>query len=73
MLSNKQNHFPLKSRNKIRKWCEPQTYLDKINNTKGLKELLGAPFLLRMFIAILPELNAEKLTLIDIYKSFITY
>jgi len=55
------------------KWWDPKTYMDRIDNTTGLKELIGAPFLLRMFVAILPNLRSEQITVLDIYRQFVAY
>ena len=55
------------------KWWDQKTYMDRINNTPGLKELIGAPFLLRMFVAILPNLRSEKITVLALYRDFVAY
>jgi len=55
------------------KWWDPATYMDKINGTPGLKELIGAPFLLRMFVAVMPSLRSEQITVLDIYRQFVAY
>ena len=36
------------------KWTTPEPYLGVINSSKNMKELLGAPFLLKMFVEALP-------------------
>ena len=36
------------------KWASPETYLEIINSSNNMKELLGAPFLLKMFVEALP-------------------
>ena len=41
------------------KWSKPETYLEKINSISGLKELIKTPFLLKMFVTILPSLNKD--------------
>ena len=55
------------------KWEDPKTYMDRINNTPGLKDLIGAPFLLRMFVSILPNLKADNITVLDLYQEFVAY
>ena len=53
------------------KWASPEPYLEKINSSKNMKELLGAPFLLKMFVEALPLLGGDSnFGVLDIYDKF---
>ena len=42
-----------------------------INSSKNMKELLGAPFLLKMFVEALPLVKDDKnIGILDIYENF---
>ena len=46
--------------------------MEIINKSKNIRELLGTPFLLCMFVAVLPfmkQLNLD-IKILDIYKKF---
>ena len=53
------------------KWVSPKPYLKIINSSQNMRELLGAPFLLKMFVEALPLVKDEKnIGILDIYEKF---
>ena len=53
------------------KWTKPEPYLRVINSSISMKELLGAPFLLKMFVEALPLVKDDKsFGILDIYEKF---
>ena len=45
--------------------------MEIINSSKNMKELLGAPFLLKMFVEALPLVKDNKnIGVLDIYEKF---
>ena len=53
------------------KWATPEPYLEKINSSKTIKELLGSPFLLKMFVEALPLMKGDfDFGVLDIYEKF---
>ena len=52
-------------------WYQPDIYINRIKQSKHLQELLGSPFLLKMFVETLPLINEQKnLGTLDIYDKF---
>ena len=53
------------------KWSSSEAYLEIINSSQNTKELLSAPFLLKMFVEAIPLINEKsKIEILDIYEKF---
>ena len=37
-----------------KKWTTSKPYLDVVNSSQNMKELVGSPFLLKMFVEAMP-------------------
>ena len=54
-----------------KKWASHELYLDTINSSLNMKELLGSPFLLKMFVEAMPFMDAgSAFGVLDIYVKF---
>ena len=52
-----------------KKWTTSKPYLEIINSSQNMKELTGSPFLLKMFVEVIPFMKQDyNFGILDIYK-----